>query len=55
MEFRFVALIALWTLLSGPMFGTPSASPPAPAEHTAPVVKKVDGRTSQPGLPSPRK
>ena len=37
MEFRFVALIALWTLLSGPMFGTPSAAPPSPPEQTVPA------------------
>jgi hypothetical protein len=26
MEFRWVALIALWTLLSGPIFGAPDGS-----------------------------
>ena len=32
MDFRWVALIALWTFLSGPMFGTPrSAQPPGKA------------------------
>jgi hypothetical protein len=32
MEFRWVSLIALWTLLSGPIFSTPS--PPQPRERS---------------------
>lgn len=32
MEFRWVSIIALWTLLSGPIFSTPS-SPPRPRER----------------------
>jgi len=52
MEFRFVALIALWTLLSGPMFGT---APPSPAEQSVPTIKKAEGRTPRPDLPSPPK
>ena len=27
MEFRWIALIALWTLLSGPIFGAPDGAP----------------------------
>ena len=31
MNFRCVAVIALWTLLSGPVFGPPSGGSSAPA------------------------
>lgn len=31
MEFRWVAVIALWTLLSGPIFSPPSGGSSAPA------------------------
>ena len=31
MEFRWVAVIALWTLLSGPVIGPPSGGSSAPA------------------------
>lgn len=42
MEFRWVALIALWTLLSGPIFHTAaprmaSRAPAGMAANTAPV------------------
>jgi hypothetical protein len=35
-ELRWVGLIALWTLLSGPIFGTPSGGSSAP--RTSPTV-----------------
>lgn len=36
MEFRWVAFITLWTVLSGPIFSSPSK---APARNKAVVVK----------------
>ena len=37
MEFRWVALIALWTLLIGPVLGPPVTSPARPAKtHAVP-------------------
>jgi hypothetical protein len=30
MEFRWVAFITLWTILIGPIVGTPARTPPAP-------------------------
>ena len=52
MEFRFLALIALWTLLSGPVFSKPSA--PSSVEQPAPMTKKADSRSGSVGLPSAR-
>lgn len=37
MDFRAVALIALWTLISGPIFGVPSG--PVSAQNEAKVIK----------------
>jgi hypothetical protein len=39
MEFRWVGLIALWTLLSGPIFQTDSAGRAHSKSVAAPVVK----------------
>ena len=40
MEFRWIAAVALWTLLSGPVFnGKNSVSTPGPARSKARVVK----------------
>ena len=47
MEFRWIAAIALWTILSGPVFGPPSSSPSAKErlpEKTVKTVKAVKGR-----------
>jgi hypothetical protein len=33
-DFRWVAFIALWTLLSGPIFSQPGSSGTAPQEQT---------------------
>lgn len=41
MEFRWVTLIALWTLFSGPVFGVPSARRSGDAVSAAPVAKVV--------------
>jgi hypothetical protein len=45
MQFRWVALIALWTFLSGPIIGAPAGSPSrhaAPkAAHTVPAPAKA--------------
>ena len=38
MEFRCLALLALWTLLSGPVFGPPARSAARPGERAV-VVK----------------
>jgi len=40
MEFRWVALIAVWTLIGGPILGGASTSSPfRPAKDAAKVVK----------------
>jgi hypothetical protein len=45
MEFRWVGLIALWTILSGPIFGASNGSPNAAPK--AKIVKPiVVGRTA---------
>lgn len=38
MEFRTIALLALWTLISGPILGV-SSNPSAPRKAAAPAVK----------------
>jgi hypothetical protein len=41
MQFRWVALIALWTFLSGPIFAGPWAnSTPVPQPAKTPVIKQ---------------
>jgi len=38
MEFRWIAILALWTCLSGPIFGVPGASSSKPPEpHVTPT------------------
>jgi hypothetical protein len=39
MEFRYLALIAVWALISGPLIGVPSG--PASSSKTGPSVAKV--------------
>jgi hypothetical protein len=46
MEFRWIALIALWTLVSGPIFGTPRG-PGSPA----PKAVKASAGKAQVTLP----
>jgi len=46
MEFRWVALIALWTIISGPMFGPPAHSAPRTPER--PVAKTAAGTAGKP-------
>ena len=45
MEFRWLGIIALWTILSGPVFGPPTGGASRPKERTAAkkttVAKKV--------------
>jgi len=43
MDFRGIVLIALWTLLSGPIFAPP---PSAPARAKAAVVKVAPKKAS---------
>ena len=38
MDFRWVTLIALWTLISGPILGVPTG----PASSNGKQVKKID-------------
>jgi hypothetical protein len=38
MEFRWLSLIALWTLLAGPVFGPPARSTPRPGERARAAV-----------------
>jgi hypothetical protein len=39
MEFRWVALIALWTILIGPVIGPPVGASKVPASHHQTAVK----------------
>jgi hypothetical protein len=49
MEFRWVAIIALWTMLTGPIFTAPSGSS-SRAARTQAAVKTVEStRTVPPG------
>jgi hypothetical protein len=43
MPFRWLALLALWTCLCGPVFGTPGASSARPPEprHAAPAAPRT--------------
>jgi hypothetical protein len=43
MQFRWVSLIALWTILSGPIFGPPTGSSPSAKERSIdrPAVKNA--------------
>jgi hypothetical protein len=36
MQFRFIALIALWTCISGPIFAPIGATPSSRSAHIAP-------------------
>ena len=47
MNFRCVAVIALWTLLSGPVFGPPSGG------SSAPVGKASASQTAKAPAPRP--
>jgi hypothetical protein len=47
MEFRWVALIALWTLLSGPVFDTPSGPAPGPRPQTAQAEEELHEHHSE--------
>lgn len=41
MEFRWIALIAIWTLISGPMLGEPLGLQSATEKPKKEVIKKV--------------
>jgi hypothetical protein len=36
MEFRWLAILAVWTILSGPVFGPPSGGASRPKERSGP-------------------
>ncbi len=40
-DFRWVALIALWTMLSGPIFSTPSNSGGPPQEQSVKAARST--------------
>jgi hypothetical protein len=44
MQFRWVALIALWTLFIGPVLGPPIPSPARPARTHAVAASPEPGR-----------
>jgi hypothetical protein len=46
MEFRYLALIALWTLISGPLVGVPSG--PSPSSQQRPKVAKTAKAPAKP-------
>jgi len=48
MEFRWAAVIALWTLLSGPIFSTPPAAPPRPPQRAAVAAAQPAPPAGQP-------
>jgi hypothetical protein len=46
MDFRWVASITLWTMLSGPVLSTHSLPTSAPRSKPAPLAKPVPPRCS---------
>jgi hypothetical protein len=44
MEFRWVAIITLWTLLAGPIFDSPLASPSPRSQRPGGVAKTLSAR-----------
>ena len=48
MEFRWVAIIALWTLISGPILGGPSGSVTKAGKPGKASVKVVTSAIQQP-------
>ena len=48
MEFRWVALIAFWTLISGPILGVPTESRSASASRLTPGKKVVKYKLVRP-------
>lgn len=52
MEFRYLALIALWTLISGPLVGVPSG--PGPSSQR-PKAAKVAKTAKSPAKPAARR
>jgi len=54
MEFRWVAALTLWTMLSGPILSQPPpprVAPPAPRLATGSPVRPIH---TVPGVPTPR-
>ena len=46
MDFRWVTLIALWTLISGPILGVPTGPNSSKAKPVAKVVRLADARAA---------
>jgi hypothetical protein len=57
MEFRWVAALSLWTLLSGPVLTQPSHQPPAvpPFPSVRPSAPKADRQRPPAPINSPRR
>jgi hypothetical protein len=49
MELRWIGLIALWTILSGPIFGAPNNSVSASRKAKAPTSAKLAKPARVPG------
>jgi hypothetical protein len=46
MDFRWVAFITLWTILSGPVFGTATGTSSAPGKTEPSRAKKAEKKVS---------
>jgi hypothetical protein len=46
MDFRGVTLIALWTLISGPILGVPTGPASSKAKPAAKVVRYADAKAA---------
>jgi hypothetical protein len=53
MEFRWVAFMALWTLLSGPIFGAPSDRAAHPKQQAAVTPRDSKMRSGEESVTSP--
>jgi hypothetical protein len=48
MEFRWIAVLALWTLLSGPILTQPSPQPVAAGQYSSSPFTTQAGHSAQP-------
>jgi hypothetical protein len=48
MDFRWIALIALWTMIAGPIFAGPRVSVTKATNRNVAVVKTLGGGSAKP-------
>ena len=47
MDFRWVTLIALWTLISGPIFGVPTGPASSKSKPVEKIVRPADDKVTR--------